>query len=619
MKRLVRTLSLGEVDMSNNQSLSEKDWRNIANGFKIPKEGYCDQPYVVITDDGNWLCVLTTGKGEEGEGSQHIISTISKDKGKTWTEPVDIEPPGPPEASWVMPLKVPYGRIYVFYTYNKDNIREVIADTEESKKRVDTLGGFMFKYSDDNGVTWSKERYEIPMRLFKIDLDNPYEGRVLFFWSVGKPIIHDGTVYIAFSKVGRFGEGFITKSEGAFLKSSNILYEKDPKKIVWETLPDGDEGLTAPFGPIAEEHNVTSLSDGSLYCTYRTIDGYNCHAYSRDGGHTWTPPQYATYTPSGRKIKHPRAANFVRKFSNGKYVLWFHNHGGKRFNDIEYINKFGKGINTGEEQWDPYEGRNPAWLCGGIEKGGYIYWSQPEIVLYDNDPSVRMSYPDFIEEQGQYFITETQKTIARVHRIDNTLLEGLWEQFNKKEIAKNGIILEIKEDRIKPGNIVEMPELPDLKENGGFSFELWINFFRFIPGQIILDTRGSDGRGITLTVTDTETVRISLNDGNEDCSWDCDRGLLRTNIWHHVVVTVDGGPKIITFVVDGMLCDGGEYRQFGWGRFSRNLGNVAGSSQIKIMPFFDGQMKLVRVYNRYLRTSEAVGNFKAGYTTGTYC
>ena len=28
-------------------------------------EGYCDQPYVVITKDGNWLCVLTTGAGHE--------------------------------------------------------------------------------------------------------------------------------------------------------------------------------------------------------------------------------------------------------------------------------------------------------------------------------------------------------------------------------------------------------------------------------------------------------------------------------------------------------------------------------------------------------------------------
>lgn len=43
------------------------DPRNVSNGFVIPDESYSDQPYVVVTNDGNWLCVLTTGKGVEGQ------------------------------------------------------------------------------------------------------------------------------------------------------------------------------------------------------------------------------------------------------------------------------------------------------------------------------------------------------------------------------------------------------------------------------------------------------------------------------------------------------------------------------------------------------------------------
>src|ERR1035437_1251376 len=65
------------------------DWRNIWTGSPIPKEGYVDQPYVVITRDGNWLCCLTTGSGVEGEPGQHIVATISSDKGKTWTPLID--------------------------------------------------------------------------------------------------------------------------------------------------------------------------------------------------------------------------------------------------------------------------------------------------------------------------------------------------------------------------------------------------------------------------------------------------------------------------------------------------------------------------------------------------
>ena len=94
------------------------DARNIQKGWPIPDEGYCDQPYVVITDDGQWLCVMTTGRGVEGQAGQHIVSTRSADRGRTWSEHVAIEPDNGPEASWVMPLKVPGGRVYVFYTYN---------------------------------------------------------------------------------------------------------------------------------------------------------------------------------------------------------------------------------------------------------------------------------------------------------------------------------------------------------------------------------------------------------------------------------------------------------------------------------------------------------------------
>ena len=43
-------------------------------------------------------------------------------------------------------------------------------------------------------------------------------------------------------------------------------------------------------------------------------------------------------------MKHPRAANFIWKLDNGRYVYWFHNHGGQGFDD-----------------------RNPAWLCGATE------------------------------------------------------------------------------------------------------------------------------------------------------------------------------------------------------------------------------------------------------------
>jgi len=385
---------------------------DITTGTTIPSEGYCDQPYVVILPDGTWLCTMTTGKGEEGASGQHIVSCRSRDRGTTWERAVDIEPADGPEASWAVPYLTKFGRVYVFYTYNAANMRRVLADDDYGRKRVDTLGEYACKFSDDGGKTWSRQRWFIPVRETAIDRDNPYQGKVRFFWGVSKPIRHKDAMIMGFAKVGKFGHGFMAISESWFLRSSNIETERDPARLDWQTLPDGDTGLKSPEGPIAEEANLTSLSDGSLFCTYRTIAGHPCHAYSRDDGKNWTKPAFMTYEPGGKLVDHPRAANFVRRLDAGpyagRYIYWSHNHAGK---------------------W--YDGRNPAYLLGGTEhdspSGRVIHWGKPVAVLYAKQKKDLISYPDFIWDDGLY-ITETQKTIARVHRIPDELLKSLWAE-----------------------------------------------------------------------------------------------------------------------------------------------------------------------------------------------
>lgn len=562
------------------------DPRHLAAGLPIPKEHYCDQPYVVVTADGTWVCVLTTGRGVEGEPGQHVISTRSSDQGQSWSEPVDIEPADGPEASWVMPLLTPFGRIYAFYVYNTHNQREVISD-DGPIKRVDSFGDLMFRYSDDDGQSWSPQRYRVPIREFDCDRRNVYQGKVKFFWGVGKPITDRGVAYIGLSKVHGFGWGFFTGTEGIFMRSDNILSERDPEKLEWRTLPDGDVGLLAPGGPIAEEHNLVALSDGSLFCTYRTIDGWPCHAYSRDGGATWTGPEYMTYGPGGRRVKNPRAANFVKKASNGRFLYWFHNHGGK---------------------W--YDDRNPAWLLGGYEQDGQIHWSEPEIFLYDDDPGVRMSYPDFIEDNGRYFFTETQKEIARVHEVPAALLAGLWNP-NLREVARDGLLVELAGDAGRAGFTVAAPKLPDLSRGGGFTVDVRLRLDGLEPGQVIAEARGADGRGWAVLTTARGRLGVVLNDGQTVAAWDSDPETVTAGTWHQVAFIVDGGPKIISCVVDGQFCDGGEHRQFGWGRFSPYLRSVGGAEQLSLAPNLRGELGGLRLYGRALRTAEAVGNHRA--------
>jgi hypothetical protein len=601
------------------ETISDK--RNIKTGWTIPDENYSDMPYIVKTDDGNWLCIITTGSEREGQAGQHVVTLRSKDHGKTWADMIEVEPAGGPEASYAVLLKIPSGRIFAFYNHNTDNIRQIKADKSFYKDgycyRVDSQGYFVFKYSDDHGKSWSKDRYTIPIREMAVDRQNAYNGAIQFFWNAGKPFILNGAGYVPLTKVGGIGEGFFTSSEGVLLKSENILTERDPDKITWKTLPDGDYGLRTPpgGGPIAAEQSYSILNDGSIYCVYRTIDGHPVFTYSRDGGNTWDMPQYKKYA-DGRLMKNPRAANFAWRCQNGKYLYWFHNHGGK------FIREHPK------KRTIAYLDRNPVWLCGGIEvdspKGKIIKWSQPEIVLYDDDTFIRISYPDLVEEGGKYFLTETQKDIARVHEISPELLKNLWDQFDNKTVEKKGLVLNLPWNGGVMPKQVNMPKLKPFlarskKVDGGtwdlrtgFSIGLWFELKKISAGQVMLDNRTENGRGFCLRIEEAGTIEIVLNDGRAESSWNCDPGLLKKGKLHHMIIIVDGGPKIITFVVDGKLCDGGDYRKFGWGRYNPNLYDVNGDATLRIAPKLKGSIKSVRIYNRYLTTSEAIGNYRAG-------
>ncbi len=602
------------------------DFRHISNGLEIPTESYSDQPYIVQTDDGAWLCCVTTGPGHEGADGQHVITIRSTDCGKSWSAPVSVEPGDKRENSYAVMLKSPAakamedkpsGRIFIFYNHNTDNVREVkCCDGKTVLSRVDSLGHYVFKYSDDHGKSWSEQRYDIPIRNFACDNENVYGGTLRFFWNVGKPFILNGTAYMSLHKVGKFGHGFFEHSEGVLLASSNMLTESDPNNFIWETLPDGDIGLRTPpgGGPISEEQSYSLLSDGSIYCVYRSIDGYPVESYSRDGGHAWSTPRYKCYA-DGRRMKHPRAANFTWRCENGNFLYWFHNHGGKIMRET-----------PGNQDGYAYEDRNPVWLSAGIEidtpNGREIAWSEPEIALYDDDPYLRMSYPDLVEKDGRYYLTETQKDIARIHEIPADFLDKMWAAL-ALQLKQNSSISTISTEKCLinlPVNgesmpaTASMPELPWFrirdysyldcrgKDTGdGVAIEMVINLPEISPYIILLDNRDETGRGFCLRTISSGALELYISDGQTENIWKSD-AVLKPNQQHHVVVNIDGGPRIITFIIDGRFCDGGDTRQFGWGRFSPYLRHINTAENIRI----GTEIISLQIYGRVLCTSEAI-------------
>lgn len=566
------------------------DKRNIVNGSPIPRELYSDQPYLVKADDGSWVCVITTANGFEGAAGEHVGITRSVDRGQTWSPLYFLEGDDARESAYGVLLKTPYGRIYCFYNFNEANLRSIIC-SEYCQHRVDLQGSFVFRFSDDNGISWS-DRVEIPIRETKIDRENPHGGKIKFFWTVAKPFLLGDIGHVIIHKIG----DVLTESEGWLLRCDHLGSERDPAKLVWMTLPDGDVGLRTPEGggKIAEEQSMVSLSDGSLYCIYRTVDGHPTQTCSRDGGHTWDAPRYLRFD-NGHLVHHPRAANFVWKCENGKFLYWFHNNGCKN-----------------------YENRNPVWICGGIEgdtpSGKTIRWSQPELLLYDDDPFVRISYPDLIEDGGGYYISETQKLDARVHHIPNAFFEQLWNQFDCDTATTQGLL-----GSYKPAGdgLITMPPLPaftvmdpksptfaSMRLDNAFTLEFWCHADP--SACVLLDSRDSTGKGILVVQTADGRIKITLNDEMTENSWDSDAVLSHGP--HHIGIVVDSGPRIISFVIDGRFCDGDGKRMFGFGRFSGYLRNV----NTDVPAVLSRDVMLLNIYDRALMTSELIGNYRAG-------
>ena len=116
----------------------------------------------------------------------------SKDKGQSWSEPVILEPTVGPEASYAVIFKAPSGRIFCFYNYNIDNIREVKAEdppfTGGYSKRVDLLGAYVMKYSDDHGLSIGEDVIlVVEPRWDKVKNAETFEAYALHVW--GKDLL----------------------------------------------------------------------------------------------------------------------------------------------------------------------------------------------------------------------------------------------------------------------------------------------------------------------------------------------------------------------------------------------------------------------------------------------
>lgn len=529
-----------------------------------------------------WFCTYTTSPGEEGDSLQNIAGIVSYDKGETWSKPINIEKATSIESSWGLPLVTAFDRIYVFYVFNGDLVRKL---PEGTPIRSDTHGWYCYRYSDDFGVTWSN-RYRLKMPLSKKDLNNEFEGKVQMFWGIGKPVVKKNDMWFSFTKLGGY---FLANGEGWIYHSNNILNELDENKIIFSLLPgNSGKGIrNQQFGSTQEEHNIQPMNqEDGLICVYRTELGQPASAYSYDNGNTWTNPELMKYA-NGNPLRNPRACPRIWKAENGRYLLWYHNNGG-----IDFGN------------------RNPAWISGGIEENGKIKWSDPEIFLYSNDLSHysgRISYPDLIELDDEYWVTTTQKQTGSLHKIPNGFFDNVWNQFgNTHRISKKDLIFE--SDDVKD-SYEEIPLKIDLSKKG-CTLDLWFSISPLSNSfSFSLQDKQANGLNIRIDVAGNFAIEL-VNRGNKYGGISGDKSLtINDKINHHMSLIFDSGPGIMLFIFDGSVFDGGGNSVFGydWYQYPEKIEiNTISISENMHIP-------KLRIYNKGKLVSEMISNYKSEY------
>ncbi len=614
-----------------------QDPRNVRSGSVVHDiGGYYDGQSLASTPSCLSLVYHHCHNHEGGPGLR-LYHCTSADDGRTWTDPTPIEESltSPSHDGYQLVHPTNHNTVYLIYGFNEGHIHHT-SSSSAANAHVDLPRGdmqleegFRLKVSTDGGRTYPKERHTIPVRRTAIDDANPWGGKTIGAFHCDKPIVIGESVYFAFQKTPE-GGGETPNAEVFIMSSPDLLTQKDPSKATWLTLPEGPRGLQWPsrLNLGEEPHVLPVTSPRHLQCIWRTEVGVIASSTSRDGGATFSPPSPLAYTPGGYPVKNPRGSLTPHRFPDGRVLLIFYN-------------------NSHTER-EGYCGRRYYFYTLGTPTSSGFVWSQPELALWwdgeslDDRPGWNADwaivdgpgYCDFCElPGGTLAFVESNKLTLRMHKVDPRVLHYLGVQGELSELPLDPAV------RLRsPSGRVRSMGLPDLQSRGGgYSIVVRMTCPTGVgPGEVLLDSRevvtkaldeeetgdyvtkgytlATEGRGpggiqLCLTLYDGRGMCRARTDG---VRWD---GSETT-----VTFIVDAGPRIVTAVAGGRLCDGGDTAPEGWTVVDPKFG-AAGGASVVFKPDatyrrphagpFKGEILDFIIYDRPLLTTEAIGAGRA--------
>jgi len=246
---------------------------------------------------------------------------------------------------------------------------------------------------------------------------------------------------------------------------------------------------------------------------------------------------------------------------------------------------------------------------------GTIVWTQPEILLFQIPPCAEVhcgiGYPDFVDLGDRVLISETDKVHSRLHNISSDLLKGLMSQHLTDTVAASPTV-----SLSPPPEQITAPTWGDLDHGAGFTIEMAFKtpsgaWEMNGEGEVALLDCSDSGHGVRImqNVTD-DAVTINLGDATTSTTttWTSDdQCRIASRPHNHVSFIVDGSSRFLGIVVNGVLNDGGSERLQGWTKLGA-IASVDAKDECSVSP----SVTLLRVYQRALRTSEAIGNWRSG-------
>jgi hypothetical protein len=292
----------------------------------------------------------------------------------------------------------------------------------------------------------------------------------------------------------------------------------------------------------------------------------------------------------GQSVKQPRAANFLWKLKNGKFLYWFHNVG-----------------NMG------YDFRNPAWCAPAFEidteNGKELIYGQPEILFYHTTGDrLSISYPDLIEHEGKILITETQKQIARIHTVSERLQNALLTQdtvsarlegISMADLKTSGVPVQLY-SKVNHADRAEWKEIP---ENSGTT---WIFEGTFKPGDLVLSAYDRRRGGFKVEITEEGT--ISCYAAGEAANFTLESSIsLCDGKKHHIAWIMDAAACISYLVIDGIFDNGGDVSECGWRFIPYQLSVIRAVKQVS----FGENVSDARLISSSILTADAIGDWRA--------